>query len=163
MGLGSATADRCSVGPTRAADRLALLVARLQVYDPPPKVRSSLGGRLAGVGSAKTFPVVFAHGDAGNWDLPVTLSGQLVFLDWENAEPLGVLLWDLLYFLQTYGVWSASVAGMRYGPRVFTRQLLLDSPFHRLLVPLPAGTAPPPGSLHDSCPRCSISSSFSRR
>lgn len=135
LGLGSATADRCSLGPTQAAARLALLVDRFcEVYDAAPEVSSFLGEQLAEVGSAETFPVVFAHGDPGNWNLLVTHSGKVAFLDWENAEPLGVPLWDLLYFIQTYGVWAASVAGMRYGPRVFTRQLLLDSPFHRLLV-----------------------------
>lgn len=133
--LGSATADRSSVSPALAAERMTLLVARFrQVYDPPARISGFLEEQLAQVDSAKAFPVVFAHGDAGNWNLLVSDDGRVAFLDWENAEPLGVPLWDLFYFLQTYGVWAASVAGIRYGPKVFTRQLLLDSPFHRLLV-----------------------------
>jgi hypothetical protein len=133
--LGSATADRSNVSPALAAERMTLLVARFrQVYDPPARVSSFLEEQLAQVDSAKAFPVVFAHGDAGNWNLLVTDSGRVAFLDWENAEPLGVPLWDLFYFVQTYGVWAAWVAGIRYGPKVFTRQLLRDSPFHRLLV-----------------------------
>ena len=133
--LGRATADRSSVRPAVAAERMALLVARFcEVYDPPGRLRRFLAGQVAEVAAAETFPVVFAHGDAGNWNLLVTHNGKVAFLDWENAEPLGVPLWDVLYFLQTYGVWAAAVAGLRYGPRVFTRQLLLDSPFHRLFV-----------------------------
>jgi len=54
-------------------------------------------------------PTVMLHGDPGPWNMRVDVqSGRLCVLDWENGEPRGVPLWDLLYFLRSFGI---SVAG----------------------------------------------------
>jgi hypothetical protein len=65
-----------------------------------------LVGRLATAGA----PAVFVHGDAGTWNLLASREGVAV-LDWENADPEGPPLWDLLYFLRSYASLSGRVTG----------------------------------------------------
>jgi hypothetical protein len=79
------------------------------------------------------LPVVFLHADTTVFNLLVTESGAVGLVDWENAEPRGMPLWDLLHFLQTYGVWSAQRSGARYSAATFRRQLLGESDFSGLL------------------------------
>lgn len=52
----------------------------------------------------RDIPTVFQHGDPGTWNLLVRDDGRVAFLDWENAEPAGMPLWDLLYFLRSFAM-----------------------------------------------------------
>jgi aminoglycoside phosphotransferase (APT) family kinase protein len=81
------------------------------------------------------FPLVFQHGDPGAWNALATPDGGVAFLDWEAADPCGMPLWDLLYFLRSYGVGAARATG---GPRdalsAFTRVYLEGSALADLLA-----------------------------
>ncbi len=59
------------------------------------------------------LPIVLQHGDPGTWNLLVSDSGRVAFLDWESAEPSGIPLWDLLHFQRAYGALAARRGGMR--------------------------------------------------
>jgi thiamine kinase-like enzyme len=50
------------------------------------------------------LPRVFLHGDPGTWNMLATRDGRVAFLDWESAEVAGLPLWDLFYFLRSYGL-----------------------------------------------------------
>jgi len=56
--------------------------------------------------SMTRLPRVFQHGDPGIWNFLATNS-SVALLDWEAAEPEGIPLWDLLYFLRSYGAMRA--------------------------------------------------------
>jgi len=109
--LGARTAN-ASTSPA-AADVLAELLARFcAVYRLDAAHERFLAGRIAALRQdAERFPLVFQHGDPGTWNVLVTPRGDTVFVDWESAEPDGVPLWDLFYFLRSYVVGAARSAG----------------------------------------------------
>lgn len=73
-----------------------------------------LAGAIEAIGAAdRPIPLVFQHGDPGTWNLLVGEDGLVRFLDWENAEPAGPPLWDLLYLLRSHAVGAARRAGVR--------------------------------------------------
>lgn len=80
------------------------------------------------------FPLVFQHGDPGAWNILVKANGKLVFLDWEAAEPLGMPLWDLFYFLRSYVVSAAKAQGISDRIQGFERHFLGDTGINRLIV-----------------------------
>ena len=80
------------------------------------------------------LPLVFQHGDPGPWNVIVTHAGQPAFLDWEAADPDGLPLWDLFYFLRSFAFSISKRAGRRDPIRSFTDQVLADSKLNRLLV-----------------------------
>ncbi len=49
------------------------------------------------------LPLVFQHGDPGSWNMLVTDDQKVAVIDWEAGEPHGLPLWDLFYFIKTYG------------------------------------------------------------
>ena len=53
-------------------------------------------GLLAGLGS---LPIVFEHRDCAPWNVVMTAAGTTGLLDWESAEPRGLPVLDLVYFL----------------------------------------------------------------
>jgi hypothetical protein len=124
------------VPATAAAAALTELVDRFeQLYRPGPEERSRLRAQVAAIGDhPDPFPLVFQHGDPGAWNALATPGGGLAFLDWEAADPGGMPLWDLLYFLRSYGVGAARATG---GPRdalsAFTRVYLEGSVLAELL------------------------------
>jgi hypothetical protein len=75
-------------------------------------VLESNGGRL---------PRVFQHGDPGTWNALATGDGHVSFLDWESADALGMPLWDLFYFLRSYGVTRLRQQGVRLSRVAFER------------------------------------------
>jgi phosphotransferase family enzyme len=69
--------------------------------------RRMIGAAAARLGdSSLSVPVVYFHGDATVKNAMVTPAGEVAFLDWEAADPLGVALWDLFYFAR-----SAALSG----------------------------------------------------
>jgi hypothetical protein len=86
------------------------------MYRPSSTCERVLDEALAAiVGATQPLPVVFAHGDPGPQNLLVSDIGQVTFLDWENAEPAGMPLWDLFAFLRGFSTWALrrSQAGSR--------------------------------------------------
>jgi aminoglycoside phosphotransferase (APT) family kinase protein len=79
--------------------------------------------------STDPLPVVVQHGNVADWNLIVRPNGDVVFLDWEFAEPDGLPLWDLFFFMR-FQDWPL-VTGWRralYGNRRSRRDLFLHRP-----------------------------------
>ena len=110
--LGARTAN-ANTSPAAAADALAELLARFcAIYRLDPAQERFLADRIAALrAGGGGFPTVFQHGDPGTWNVLVTPRGDTVFVDWESAEPDGMPLWDLFYFLRSYVVGAARNAG----------------------------------------------------
>jgi Phosphotransferase enzyme family len=116
----------CAYGRSAAASITELAVMTRTVHDDPRRRALSemaeyldeftkvygnrlLSERLASPVGALTHhaagvPRVFLHGDPGTWNMLGTRDGTVAFLDWESADPAGPPLWDLFYFLRSYGV-----------------------------------------------------------
>jgi aminoglycoside phosphotransferase (APT) family kinase protein len=45
------------------------------------------------------LPIVFEHRDCAPWNIVLSAAGNPALLDWESAEPQGLPLLDLVYFL----------------------------------------------------------------
>jgi hypothetical protein len=133
--LAGATAGR-PAGAAQAAAALGMLRDRfLELYTVDPGLRTFLADQIDNVATgASEFPLVFQHGDPGCWNLVVTRSGRLGFLDWEAAEPNGMPLWDLFYFLRSYGVAVSRAAGTHDPTESFVRHYLEESDLGVILV-----------------------------
>lgn len=129
--LGAATARPSTAGELAGAlDRL--VTSYRDVFNPPDWVAAELNAvtdRLR----EQPIPAVMQHGDPGVWNMLVDDGGQLGVLDWENTDRAGMPLWDLFVFARTFGIFMADAAGVRYGPGVFTRQLLEPGALQRAL------------------------------
>jgi len=133
--LASATAGR-PIASAEAAVALGTLRDRfLELYGVDPGLRTFLADQIDRIAaSASELPLVFQHGDPGCWNLVVTRSGRLGVLDWEAAEPNGMPLWDLFYFLRSYGVAVSRAAGTHDATESFTRHYLEESDLGVILV-----------------------------
>ena len=133
--LAGATAGR-RVGAADAAVALGMLRDRfLELYTFDPGLRTFLADQIDNVAANPSeFPLVFQHGDPGCWNLVVTQSGRLGFLDWEAAEPNGMPLWDLFYFLRSYGVAVSRAAGTHDPTESFVGHYLEESDLGVILV-----------------------------
>ncbi|GJM43522.1 MAG: hypothetical protein DHS20C21_03640 [Gemmatimonadota bacterium] len=128
-----AVASASPSAPAEVGDALGELVDRFRtMYRPSTAVDEALRRDVATLTEA-AVPSVFMHGDPGPWNLLITPGNEVVFLDWENAESAGLPLWDLLYFLRTYGALAAERRGIRWTPAAFAEQFLETSDFSRLL------------------------------
>jgi aminoglycoside phosphotransferase (APT) family kinase protein len=106
----------------------------VDIYRLEPAERDFLADQIAIVARNRTaIPLVFQHGDPGTWNLLATPEGRAAFLDWEAFEEQGMPLWDLFYFMRSYGVWSARKAGGD-SLKAFSQQLLADTALGKLLV-----------------------------
>jgi hypothetical protein len=134
--LGAATANPASTPPQQVAKGLETLFNRfIHIYQVAPEQREFLAGQIATIAASQAgFPLVFQHGDPGSWNILATPSGRAAFLDWEAFERNGMPLWDLFYFLRSYGVWSARKAGVNDSLKGFSQQYLADSALGDLLV-----------------------------
>ncbi|HJZ47256.1 MAG TPA: phosphotransferase, partial [Roseiflexaceae bacterium] len=134
--LGAATADRSAVSPLQVSEALGALFERFaQIYRLTQEQHDFLAGQIAAVGRSRAaFPLVFQHGDPGTWNIWVTPSERVAFLDWEAAEPHGMPLWDLFYFVRTYGAWAMRASSSGDIMKGFARQFLNASPFQKLLI-----------------------------
>ena len=134
--LGAATANSSAVAPHLVAKGLEALFQRFtQIYRLAPAHRDFLVGQLATIArSDAAFPLVFQHGDPGTWNVLVTPSGRAAFLDWEAAEPEGMPLWDLFYFIRSHGVWVSRTSGERDSLRGFSQHFLARSALSPILI-----------------------------
>jgi hypothetical protein len=146
--LGVEFLDPYSTTPGKAAETLnRLFESFIRIYQPNSKDQTFLEKQIVSIASyAGIFPLVFQHGDPGAWNILVTSKGEVFFLDWESAEPNGVPLWDLFYFLRSYAVGFARKAGIRDAVRGFEQQFLLDNQFSHFTIE----------ALHDYCQRLKL-------
>lgn len=134
--LSAATANPTAATPEQVAEGLRKLFERfVEIYQFTLEQRTYLVEQIATIAcSQEAFPLVFQHGDPGTWNVMVTKSGQVAFLDWEAAEPQGMPLWDLFYFLRSYCVGAARARGTRDRLEGFTQHFLAESPFSQLVI-----------------------------
>ncbi|MBK9715637.1 MAG: phosphotransferase [Kouleothrix sp.] len=134
--LGAKTADRAGATPADVAAGLGSLLRRfVEIYRLTETEQAFLEAQVATLGESRSaFPLVFQHGDPGTWNAVVTPAGHSAFLDWEAAEPQGMPLWDLFYFVRTYGAWSLRTAIAGDVTKGFVPQFLAPSPFQSMLV-----------------------------
>jgi hypothetical protein len=127
--LAEAPAGRGLAEPERVAAALGRLFERFnEIYRLSSDHRELLAGEIERLGRAsEPIPTVVQHGDPGTWNLLVTASGRVAFLDWEAAEPRGMPLWDLLYFMRSYGILVSRREGVRDSLEAFARQYLTGS------------------------------------
>ncbi|MGH8930438.1 MAG: phosphotransferase family protein [Egibacteraceae bacterium] len=134
--LGVRTADNRSFGPGEIADAVSAIHDRFtRTYTLSAEHRRVLAFHVEALGSgACAMPTVRQHGDPGTWNLLVTPTGRVAVLDWEAYEQHGMPLWDLFYFMRSYGVWASRVTGTRDPLDGYARQFFADSPMNHLLT-----------------------------
>jgi hypothetical protein len=135
LGVRTATTSVAANGEI-AAGLHRLLGRYSAIYKPSGEERAALGGFIDRIGTCeRPLPLVFQHGDPGTWNLLITADGRPAFLDWEAAEPHGMPLWDLYYFMRSFGI---GVAGATGGNtlKAFADQFLFDTPVSRGLAEL---------------------------
>jgi hypothetical protein len=109
--LGARSARPASAVET--ADGLGELLERMPTGLLAGPERNFLHGIVGELRGCDRVPTVLQHGDPGPWNMRADVTtGGLSVLDWENAEPRGVPLWDLAYFLRSSGVLVAIRAGV---------------------------------------------------
>jgi len=124
---------RRSAVPTASDERRCALLTLQQrfdeLYDLPPAQRTFLHAQTAALSESHAMlPSVFQHGDPGIWNWLVTEAGGVALLDWEAAEPRGMPLWDLFYFLRSYCVAAARAGGTRSAIAGFDQEFLGATP-----------------------------------
>jgi SAM-dependent methyltransferase len=139
--------------PAQAVARaLQPLFERFQaLYRLPDAERDFLAGQIARLGETEgPFPLVFQHGDPGPWNMLVAPDGRVALLDWESAEPQGMPLWDLLYFLRSYALNVSRATGISDRLEGVARHLLDESPLSAWIV----------GAVHDYCAQTGLGSQY---
>lgn len=130
--LGAATATTSVASNAEIAQGLHRLLGRYSaIYEPAGEEQATLAGLIDRIGACpRPLPLVFQHGDPGTWNLLITGDDRPAFLDWEAAEPHGMPLWDLYYFMRSFGI---GVAGATGGNtlKAFADQFLFDTPVSR--------------------------------
>lgn len=134
--LGAVTARGSQSTPSQLAAALEQLLGSFaELYGPPPEVYTFLANQIAHLGRNQgSIPLVFQHGDPGTWNMFVTNQGQIAVLDWEAAEPLGVPLWDLFYFLRSYSILVARKGGRRDRSKGYREQFLAGGAMGQLVA-----------------------------
>jgi hypothetical protein len=134
--LGAATADRTAATPLQVGEGLGTLLCRFeQIYRLSAAHRDFLADQIAAITTSTcAFPLVFQHGDPGTWNIMVNRAGRVAFLDWEAAEPRGMPLWDLFYFMRAYGAWSSRRAGTTDSLKSFGQHFLEGSALNALFI-----------------------------
>ncbi|NUO79807.1 phosphotransferase [candidate division KSB1 bacterium] len=84
--------------------------------------------------SASAFPLVFQHGDPGTWNMLVSPEGKLIVIDWEAGEAQGLPLWDLFYFMRSFGNWCVRRSGVRDTLKGFAQNFIAPSEVGALLI-----------------------------
>ena len=111
-----------------AVSTCAWLLGRFnELYHSTADEQRFLEAQMGALDDAAGLPTVFQHGDPGTWNMLATPESKVALLDWEAAEPHGMPLWDLLYFLRSYAVGAARSGGLRNPLEGITVQLLGDT------------------------------------
>jgi hypothetical protein len=134
--LGAASAGHALAKPKEVSDTLTHLFRQVtQAYELSEREKDFLLRQIAALGNAPSpLPLVFQHGDPGVWNIVVSDDNRVTFLDWETAEPEGVPLWDLFYFMRSFGSWVFRRQGTHDTLASFERLYLSPSPFSALLT-----------------------------
>ncbi|MCK6562507.1 phosphotransferase [candidate division KSB1 bacterium] len=128
VAAGSAAENRLPAAT--AADTMGVLFARFTgLYDLSPAEHDFLQEQIAQVrASRQPFPAVLQHGDPGTWNMLVSEQNRVIVIDWEAGEAQGMPLWDLFYFMRSYGNWMARRQGLHDSLHGFARMFLATSP-----------------------------------
>jgi len=146
--LGANTADATKVSSQQAAVALNELFRQFnEIYTLSEHQHSFLVKQIGAIAeSSSTFPAVFQHGDPGIWNVMATERGGIAFLDWEAAEQCGMPLWDLFYFLRSFGTWASRRAGIRDSLKSFSQNFLAAADFSKWLAKV----------VHEYCERVNL-------
>jgi len=136
--LGAASAEATGASPTQVAEAMTSLFRQYSdIYKPSSNEHTFIEKQIDNLAqNAGGFRTVFQHGDSGIWNVLATGAESIAFLDWEAAEPQGMPLWDLFYFLRSYGRWMSRVRGERDSLKSFSQNFLMPSPLSDLLARL---------------------------
>lgn len=134
--LGATTIRRAADDSPKAIGELDDLLEQFcLIYRPPSWQEEFLTKQLDVVrDEGAELPLVFAHGDAGTWNVLVTPDGEVAILDWEAFDDQGMPLWDLFYFMRSYMVLASRSSGTHDALKAFNRYCLDDSDLGRLLA-----------------------------
>lgn len=134
LDLGQSTVDERSCDPDDLAHALRDVLERfLAIYPLGNHHARFLRQQVEQVAASRDpLPVVFQHGDPGIWNVLATGPDTVAFLDWEAAEPRGIPLWDLLYFLRSFAVTGITAHGRRARFAALARSMLDDSAWSRM-------------------------------
>ena len=134
--LGATTADHSAATSQKAAEVLQTLLDRFnEIYHLTTEQKAFLSEQLAIIAhNHRSFPLVFQHGDPGTWNIMATPGQSVALLDWEAAEPQGIPLWDLFYFMRSYCVGAARTQGIHDRLQGFTKLFLADTPLSRVML-----------------------------
>ena len=126
IALGEETATAGASSDLR--DRMLELFERYRLaYQPDQRVEAFLREGIDAIGAAGQIPFVFQHGDPGTWNILVATDGTIGFLDWEAADPAGIPLWDLFYFLRSFAVTVSRARGTEDSLAGIRRELFAAS------------------------------------
>jgi len=130
--LGKITIDPTNSSPPQVADGLRRLFSRfLEIYSLTPEQCTFMERQIDSIAQFQgDFPLVFQHGDPGTWNMLVSPNGKVAFLDWEAAEPHGIPLWDLFYFMRSYCIWVTRGSGRYESLQVFVQSFLGETPLN---------------------------------
>jgi len=136
LDLGAASAGRAAAEPAALAAALGQLLLRLgEIYPLTESERSFLADQVRLVGKeTEPVPLVFQHGDPGVWNGLFTRAGRVAFLDWEAGEPEGLPLWDLFYFLRSYGMQASRSHGRQDWLEKSARHFRAETALHVLFA-----------------------------
>jgi aminoglycoside phosphotransferase (APT) family kinase protein len=138
MDLGAGSADATASTPSMVSETMTGLLKQFAgIYKLSNRDHSFLVKQIDAIAqSSAPLPTVFQHGDPGIWNVLATDREGIAFLDWEAAEPQGMPLWDVFYFLRSYGTWMARQRGSRDSLKSFSQNFFAPSALNALLVQL---------------------------
>ena len=130
LGVGTAAPQ----DPASLRSSVAELLERYRrLYRPEPRHDAFLAEQVDLLASV-TVPSVFQHGDPGTWNILIGRDAEVGFLDWEAADPHGVPLWDIFYFLRSFAVTVSRADGTDDALAAIRRSYVQSSPLADLLV-----------------------------
>ena len=79
-------------------DSAETLAAQIDLPSFDGEVRSVIGRVLEEIDDNEPLPATWVHGDFAPWNIKKVPNGQFRAVDWENASPRGLPLFDLVYY-----------------------------------------------------------------
>ncbi len=137
IAIGAGSVDPAAVTPQQAATVMTTLFEKFAaIYKLSGHEQAFLAERINAIAQGPaSFPTVFQHGDPGIWNVFATGDNSVAFLDWEAAESQGAPLWDLFYFLRSYGTWMSRGGSIlrRDALKSFAQNFMMPSEFNALV------------------------------